>query len=484
VSDLPAGWTLVAVSQVTRLENGDRSKNYPSKQHRISSGVPFINAGHLKDGRICHDSMDYISRERFEILSGGKTRDGDVLFCLRGSLGKTALVDNTGEGAIASSLVIVRPSRALLSKYLHYFFSSPLTKSAIAQFDNGTAQPNLASKALGRFLIPLAPVAEQERIVAAVEEQFSRLDAGVAALKRARQNLKRMRAAVLHAAVTGALVRQVEGADATMRLVTELRNEARTRMTRKTAAPAVQHLGSIPDSWQVVALADLAESIDYGTSEKTHAEAKGVPVLRMGNLGWGTITYNDLKFLPREQLDLRLLLQYGDLLFNRTNSAELVGKTAVFHGYPEDIAFASYLIRVRPLPSANLEWANIVLNSAIGRRYVAAVRNQQVGQANVNGTKLAAAPIPLPPAEEQSRIIAECERLFSLIDTLEDAIVAATCRSERLRSSILSTAFAGELVAQNSKDEPASVLLERIAAGRTSSNGRRSPISHGQRATA
>jgi type I restriction enzyme S subunit len=174
-----------------------------------------------------------------------------------------------------------------------------------------------------------------------------------------------------------------------------------------------------------------------------------LPVLRMGNLGQGKIAYDDLKFLPHGTVDSKLLLQPGDLLFNRTNSAELVGKTAVFRGYREDIAFASYLIRVRPLPSANLEWASIVLNSAIGRRYVAEVRTQQVGQANVNGTKLAAAPIPLPSADEQSRIIAEYDRIFSVIDSMEDAAIAALERGRKLRSSVLSAAFTGNLVSRD-----------------------------------
>jgi type I restriction enzyme S subunit len=165
----------------------------------------------------------------------------------------------------------------------------------------------------------------------------------------------------------------------------------------------------------------------------------------MGNLGRGKIAYDDLKFLPRGKIVDRLLLKPGDLLFNRTNSAELVGKTAVFHGYREDITFASYLIRVRPLPSADLEWASIVLNSTMGRRYVAEVRTQQVGQANVNGTKLAAAPIPLPSADEQSRIIAERERILSVIDSLENAVIAALKRGEKLRLSILSSAFTGNL---------------------------------------
>jgi type I restriction enzyme S subunit len=360
---------------------------------------------------------------------------------------------------------IVRPGRSGVNpRWLMHAINAPQFRSAMAPFEKGTTRKRISRSNLALISLPVPPLLEQGRIVAAIEEQFSRLDVGVEALQRVRRNLKRMRAVVLQYAVTGRLVAPTKSATLAIQLAEQLRHEARERGVRKNALPASQYLRSIPDSWQVVALADLAESIDYGTSEKTLPDVEGVPILRMGNLGWGTIGYHNLKFLPREKLDDRLLLKRGDLLFNRTNSAELVGKTAVFQGYPSEIAFASYLIRVRPLPSANLNWASIVLNSTIGRRYVGSVRNQQVGQANVNGTKLAATPIPLPSSEEQSRIMAECDRIFSVIEMLEDATAAIVSRSQHLRSSVLSTAFAGRLAAQDSHDEPASVLLESIAA--------------------
>src|SRR5262249_18811498 len=152
----------------------------------------------------------------------------------------------------------------------------------------------------------------------------------------------------------------------------------------RIAHPAMHIVAVIPDGWSLVSVSQLAKSIDYGTSEKTGPDASGVPVLRMGNIGRGTIDFTNLKYLPSTKIERRLLLKAGDLLFNRTNSAELVGKSAVYAGVDRDVSFASYLIRVRPLPSANLRWVSLVLNSSVGRRYVASVRSQQVGQANVN----------------------------------------------------------------------------------------------------
>ncbi|MDF1660073.1 MAG: restriction endonuclease subunit S, partial [Verrucomicrobiales bacterium] len=109
MSELPDGWTTKRLGELCDLENGDRGKNYPSKSVLVEEGIPFINAGHLNSGRVDMSTMNYIPEERFEILRSGKIRRGDLLFCLRGSVGKAALVSNVDKGAVASSLVIVRP---------------------------------------------------------------------------------------------------------------------------------------------------------------------------------------------------------------------------------------------------------------------------------------------------------------------------------------------------------------------------------------
>src|SRR5439155_12810055 len=125
----------------------------------------------------------------------------------------------------------------------------------------------------------------------------------------------------------------------------------------------------------------------------------------------------------------------GDVLFNRTNSAELVGKTTVYHGTPEPCSFASYLIRVRLCKHSVPELLAYYLNSIHGRTWIKTVVSQQVGQANVNGSKLQALAVPVPPLAEQHRIVAEVERRLSVIDELEALIATNLKRAERLRQS-------------------------------------------------
>ncbi|MDO9381074.1 MAG: restriction endonuclease subunit S [Nocardioidaceae bacterium] len=171
-STLPGDWTLSSLGQVCSFENGDRGINYPSPGSFVSIGVPFVNAGHLRAGGISLKSMDYITKEAFHRLGGGKFAPGDILFCLRGSLGKFGVVDSeTPIGAIASSLVIIRPRpRDVAPDYLAAYLGSELCAQQIEKWAGGAAQPNLGAGDLARFLLPLPPLAEQKKIAYALAD--------------------------------------------------------------------------------------------------------------------------------------------------------------------------------------------------------------------------------------------------------------------------------------------------------------------------
>ena len=166
-------WGIVKLGDVCHFENGDRGKNYPGRKAFVDQGVPFINAGHLTIDGLDMVAMNFIPRDRFELLSNGKIRDGDILFCLRGSLGKFAVIDGLKEGAIASSLVIVRPKEMINRYFLAAYFDSHICQNMISKFENGAAQPNLSAKSLSNFEIPLPPLPEQKRIVAILDEAFA-----------------------------------------------------------------------------------------------------------------------------------------------------------------------------------------------------------------------------------------------------------------------------------------------------------------------
>ncbi len=161
------------------FENGDRGPNYPNKSMRVEKGIPFINAGHIAEGDIDFTDMDYISRDTFEKLSRGKVKLNDILFCLRGSLGKVGVVTDFSEGAIASSLVIVRPREGVSSKYLLMYFMSSLCEREITKLRSGTAQPNLGAAQLKTFQVPAL---DSEKVME-ISEKFDSAVSDVRVLK-------------------------------------------------------------------------------------------------------------------------------------------------------------------------------------------------------------------------------------------------------------------------------------------------------------
>ncbi len=184
--------------------------------------------------------------------------------------------------------------------------------------------------------------------------------------------------------------------------------------------------------YPVFELGALLELIQYGTSEKANTNADGVAVIRMNNILDGELDLRNLKHLQLSKNEReRLLLKDGDILFNRTNSKELVGKCAVFHAQGEYV-FASYLIRIRADSSkANPDFLAYVINCPIGRQQINALSRQIIGQANVNSVELRGLQIPLPPLSVQKQIMervaagrAEIAREREAADHLDQEIKA------------------------------------------------------------
>lgn len=176
--DIPESWEWVQLDELAIFENGDRGKNYPNKSEYVQSGVAWINTSHIKpNGYLTTTEMNYITREKFETLRSGKIKENDLVFCLRGATyGKVSRVEPYTEGAVASSLMIIRPIISILRDYLLLYLKTPLAFSELAKYANGSAQPNLGAKDVRKYLVPLPPLKEQNRILECVEEILPKLD--------------------------------------------------------------------------------------------------------------------------------------------------------------------------------------------------------------------------------------------------------------------------------------------------------------------
>ena len=214
--------------------------------------------------------------------------------------------------------------------------------------------------------------------------------------------------------------------------------------------------------------------VEYGTSAKSSESGK-VPVLRMGNIQNMNFDWSDLVYTSDTEEITRYSLKEGDVLFNRTNSPELVGKTAIYKG-ERSAAFAGYLIRINQIECiVDSRYLNFYLNSYTAKQYGNRVKTDGVNQSNINGERLAHYPFPYCSTEEQKVIVSILDEQLSLVDQMEDEISLELQKSDALRQSILKKAFSGKLVAQDPNDEPASVLLERIRAEKEAQSGKKKP---------
>ncbi len=394
---------------------------------------------------------------------------GDFLIAWSATLG--AFIWNEPKAVLNQHIFKVN---SYIDKKFHYFLIQQLI-AEMYRHTHGSGMVHITKKKFEALPV-LIPQQDslQKQIVKEIEKQFSRLDKTISDLKRVKANLKRYKASVLQAAVTGKLTEEwrkqnpdVEPASQLLeRILTERRQKWETtelaKLTAKGKPPKNDKWKEkykepfeptatgfeVPTSWATATVQQIACLVQYGSSSKTNSNANdGVPVLRMGNIVDGHLVFEGLKYLPHDHREFpELLLDEEDMLFNRTNSAELVGKSAVYLGSPVPCSFASYLIRVRFPNEVKSKFIAFFINSAFGRQWIKSVVNQQVGQANVNGTKLQNLTVPLPSSLEQNAIIQEIESRLSVAEELERTVDTNLKRAERLRQSILKQAFSGKLM--------------------------------------
>jgi type I restriction enzyme S subunit len=450
MTELPTGWAMRSLSDVCLpvikadpISTGHNQVRYvdiglvDGEQHRLPE-IPLI------------DSVSAPSRCR-QMISAGDT----VFSTVRPYLEKIAYIDSSLDGEFASTgFCVLRPGPTIMPRYLFYYSLSRQMLDQVFAHQRGVSYPAVLEKNVKAVTIPLPPIDEQRLIVDILEDHLSRIDAGVRGLGETVERIRLLR--------VSSLVRNVRSDEESQTGSLMFGNESL----------------ALAPGWAAGCVAQAAELVQYGTSSKAHAgQLPGdVAVLRMGNVKDGRLEWGSLKYIAANHPGLeKLILHPGDLLFNRTNSAEHVGKSAVFDGVRDPATFASYLIRVRFRPEVDPRWANMVINSRYGRAYVTSVTSQQVGQANVNGTKLKAFPLPIPPLDEQTRRIQRHEETVDRADRLLAEVQTATQRLQSLRRSLLVAAFSGQLTGRASDREMVEEMTgseARGVAGQRSARGR------------
>ncbi|MBU8934768.1 MAG: restriction endonuclease subunit S [candidate division Zixibacteria bacterium] len=482
---LPSNWAWSQIGALLSIRNGSafKSKDY------VDHGVPLIRQTNLKSKSVDVEAAVCLPEHYIEDNAEFLIRRGDYLVGMSGSLGKISCYREDMPALQNQRTGLLTLREKSVSGYLFRYFE--FLEHQIALAGKGVGVQNISSKELEMIPIPVPPQAEAQRISAKTDELLSHLDAGMEGLKKAKALLKRYRQSVLKAAMEGKLTTEwreknkdkIEPASELLkRILVERREKWETEQLAKMKAkgklpknddwkkkykepnrPDTTDLRELPGGWVWATVEQVADSVVYGSSKKTSVTAGGVPVLRMGNIVDGELNWEKLKYLPKDHDEFpALLLSKGDLLFNRTNSAELVGKSAVYESSPGFASFASYLIRCRFGNGVDSYFVSSCINSVLGRKWIKSVVSQQVGQANVNGTKLKSFAFPMPSVQEQAEVSNRLRQIRAAESNLLSVFDTERKRAEALRRSILSHAFTGKLVPQDPDDEPASKLLERI----------------------
>ena len=441
--------------------------------------APFVGLEHIE----AHTMRLLNTAKVSEVKSSGSYfGKRDVIYGrLRPYLNKVYMPDF---GGLASGEFIVFPSQTSLDNaYLKYFLNQWEFVSFVTRLNTGD-RPRVDFGQFADYPIPLPPLAEQRRIVAEIETQFTRLDASVAALRRAQANLKRYRASVLKDACEGRLVpseaelarsegRNYEPAGVLLERILAGRRarwesqEKKRGKFREPSAPDTSALPELPEGWVWANLEQLTTTIKNGYSKRPQGDT-GTAILRISAVRPMSVNLEDVRWVNSNDNLTEFLIQSGDLLFTRYNgNPALVGVCGVVPEATRDTLHPDKLIRTALIQSDALpSFVQLVANVGTSREFLSSRVRTTAGQSGISGADLKAMPLPLPPLAEQRRIVAEVERRLSVIQQAEATVEASLVRAERLRQSILKQAFSGKLVPQDPDDEPASVLLERIRAGR------------------
>jgi type I restriction enzyme S subunit len=494
-NDVQGGWTLPEGWEWTTLGEVCLPPQYGWTTKAVEKGnLRLLRTSDITSGSVDWETVPFCREEPADEAKY-LLHDGDIVISRAGSVGHSYLVRKPKSAVFASYLIRFKP--LVDEQYVAYFAQSPSYWGSVYEERLGIAVPNINATKLKGIRLPLAPLAEQRRIVVEIETQFTRLDAAVTALERAQANLRRYKAAVLKAACEGRLVpteaslaraegRDYEPAD---QLLARILAERRARWEadylekqrakgkepkddkwkQKYKGPALldtEGLPELPEGWVWAVLEGISEAVGgYAFRSKDYTE-DGFQILKIGNVKMGQLDLSSRPVFIRDVDDKiaeKYLLKAGDIVITLTGTRKKrdYGYVALVRN-EKNLLLNQRVARLRFSSALYPSYFLIALQSETVRDNFFKYETGNVGQGNVSMRAITKEVVPLPPLAEQRRIVAEVERRLSVLAVLEASVGAALARAGRLRQAVLKQAFEGRLVPQDPDDEPASVLLERI----------------------
>lgn len=466
--DLPEGWAAASIPEVIG-ENGLFSDGdwIESKDQDVNGDVRLIQLADIGDGEYRNRSSRFLTQSKAAELGCTFLSSGDILVArMPEPLGRACIFPGDPKPSVtAVDVCIIRPQPgAVVARWLLHIINSPDFRGAIAEFERGTTRKRISRTNLGLIHVPVAPLAEQKRIVAKVEALLARVNAARERLAKSPAILKRFRQSVLAAACSGQLTADWRGVNPDVASYSGVPKETLSCIEDE-----------FPSTWVPTRLGHLMTLVTSGSRgwAKYYADSGSV-FIRAQNINSDRLDLDDIAYvrLPNRAEGLRTKVQTDDLLVTITGAN--VTKSARVDLDLEDAYVSQHVALVRladpQLSKFLFRW---IVSPGHGRKQLQEAAYGQ-GKPGLNLDNIRQVEVVLPPLAEQHEIVRHVEALFALADKIEAHVQTATARVEKITQAILAKAFRGELVPteaelarQENRDyEPASVLLERIHAAR------------------
>ena len=441
--ELPERWEWTFLSNIVCVLNGDRGQNYPAKNKLQNEGIPFVSASNIEDGVVSADGLLCLSDAQYNALGAGKLVSGDIVYCIRGSLGKCGLF-TMEKGAIASSLVIVRSilDNTHVRDYIFLYLNSAFADEEIKKYDNGSAQPNLAAKDFTHFLVPIPPQKEMQRI----NEQAQKALGYVKSIQNSKSELcdaiAMTKSKILDLAIRGKLVPQDSNDEPASVLLERIRAEkeeliklGKIKRDKKesvifkgednsyylkignlTETLDDWRIDDIPDSWGVCCLGEVC---DYGNC--TNVDTKDIPetawILDLEDIEKDTgKVLQKLTLKERNSASTKHSFHKGQVLYSKLRPYLNKVVLADDEGYcTSEILPLDFNDMVYP------KYARYYLMSPTFLKYANycsyGVKMPRLG---TNDGKKAI--LTVPPLQEQHRIVNAIETIFAKLDEIANAL--------------------------------------------------------------
>jgi len=486
VTALPNGWSK---AEAGRLFGVVTSGSRGWAEHYSDVGPLFVRIGNMRDQAI---DLSLANVQRVQPPSGAEgartaLRPGDILISITAEIGRVAIVPpDLGEAYVNQHIALARPQNGLCNEFLAWQLAGP-GRSKLVALRKGATKAGLSLDDIRRVEVHVAPLNEQRRIVAKLDEVFAQTRAAKARLERLPALIDKLKRSILAAAFRGDLTADwraanpdVEPASALLERIRAGRQlrQGNSQRRQRMAAPSLPPPLRLPSGWAWARLDEVARRITDGTHQPPPFTAAGVPFVFVRNIVSGTINLDTGVFISNEthrELTRRCPIEPGDVLYSAVGSYGI----AVLVETPSPFTFQRHIAHIKPEAAIDGSYLRWCLNSPHCRAQADSVA-RGVAQKTVTLGDLSAFTIPVPPASEQVAISAAVNRVFRSVEQLAAKVALAGQRSTAVYEATLQRAFRGELVPQDPADEPAEVLLARLRAAKAEE----APVARRSRAAA